>query len=123
MIQMKFTQEHEWIAYEGTEATIGITDHAQQQLGDIVYVELPEIGQTLTAQENAGTIESVKAASEIYSPVSGEVIEINPALEASPETVNSDAEKTGWLFRMKLADLSELDALMSADSYQAFIAD
>ena len=83
MIQMKFTQEHEWIAYEGTEATIGITDHAQQQLGDIVYVELPEIGQTLTAQENAGTIESVKAASEIYSPVSGEVIEINPALEAS----------------------------------------
>ena len=123
MTQIKFTQEHEWIAYEGTEATIGITDHAQQQLGDIVYVELPEIGQTLTAQENAGTIESVKAASEIYSPVSGEVIEINPALEASPETVNSDAEKTGWLFRMKLADLSELDALMSADSYQAFIAD
>ena len=123
MSQMKFTKDHEWIIQDGTEATIGITDYAQQHLGDIVYVELPEIGQTLTAHGNAGTIESVKAASEIYSPVSGDVIAINPALEDAPEIVNKDPEKTGWLFRIKLTDPAQLDALMTAEAYQAFTAD
>ena len=119
-MSLYFTQEHEWIRVEGDGATVGITDFAQGQLGDIVFVELPEAGRQVSKGGEAAVVESVKAASDVYAPVSGEVIEANQALADDPSLVNSDAEGEGWFFRLRLSDPSELDGLMDADSYKSF---
>lgn len=116
-----FTDEHEWVDVEGETATIGITDYAQEQLGDIVFIETPEIGTELEQGDDAAVVESVKAASDVYAAVSGTVIEINEALEDEPALVNSSAEEDGWFFRLTLSDLSELDDLMDEKAYKAFV--
>jgi glycine cleavage system H protein len=115
-----FTEEHEWIRVEGDEATVGITDFAQGQLGDIVFVELPEAGRQVTKGGEAAVVESVKAASDVYAPVDGEIVEPNPALGDDPSLVNTDPEAEGWFFRLRLADPSQLEGLMDADAYKAF---
>jgi glycine cleavage system H protein len=115
-----YTKEHEWIRVEGDAATVGITDFAQGQLGDIVFVEVPEAGRQVTKGGEAAVVESVKAASDVYAPVSGEVTEGNPALADEPALVNSDPEGEGWFFRLRLSDPSELDGLMDADAYKSF---
>lgn len=117
-----FTDEHEWIDVDGSTATVGITDYAQGQLGDIVFVETPEAGKKLTKGGDAAVVESVKAASDVYSPVSGTVTEGNPALADDPALVNSDPEGEGWFFKLTLDDPSQLDGLMDADAYKAFVA-
>lgn len=119
---VRYTEEHEWILAEGTTGTVGITHHAQQQLGDIVYVELPEVGRRVAKGEAVAVVESVKAASEVYAPASGRVIAVNGELAEHPELVNRDPEGAGWFFRLELADPSELDGLMDADAYRAFLA-
>jgi glycine cleavage system H protein len=115
-----YTEEHEWIRVEGDEATVGITDFAQGQLGDIVFVELPEAGRQVTKGGEAAVVESVKAASDVYAPVDGEVVEPNPALGDDPSLVNSDPEGEGWFFRLRLSDPSQLEGLMDADAYKSF---
>lgn len=120
MSDILFSEEHEWISVDGDVATIGITDFAQKALGDVVFVELPEVGSSVEQGGDAGVVESVKAASEIYSPLTGEIVEINEDLEAEPSMVNDDAEGTAWFFKIKMAVTSELDELMSADDYKAF---
>lgn len=116
-----FTEDHEWIDVEGNLATVGITDYAQEQLGDIVFVELPEEGKTFTKGDDAAVVESVKAASDVYAPVSGEVVEANGALEGEPALVNSDAEEEGWFFRLRLTDASELESLMNESAYAKYV--
>ncbi|GIX19838.1 glycine cleavage system protein GcvH [Erythrobacter cryptus] len=116
-----YTDEHEWIEVEDDVATVGITDYAQGQLGDIVYVELPEVGALIERGKDAAVVESVKAASDVYAPITGEITEINPALEDNPALVNSSPEDEGWFFRMTIADAGELDALMDEEGYKAFI--
>ena len=116
-----FTEEHEWIEVEGTLGTVGITDYAQGQLGDITYVDLPDAGARFGKGESAAVVDSVKAASDIYAPVSGVVSEANAELGDAPELVNSDAEGAGWLFRVTLSDPAELDTLMDEAAYQSFI--
>jgi glycine cleavage system H protein len=116
----KFSEDHEWISVEGGIGTVGITDFAQEQLGDVVFVEMPAVGTELSAGDEAGVVESVKAASEIYSPVTGEVTEVNAELEDNPGTVNSDPMSDGWFFKIKLSDPGELDDLMDAAAYKAF---
>jgi glycine cleavage system H protein len=116
-----YTQEHEWIRVDEAVGTIGITDHAQKELGDIVFVELPKAGDHVTAKETFGTVESVKAVSEIYSPVTGEVIAVNPKLQSSPELLNADPHGEAWLIRVRLADRSEIDNLLSAEDYEAYL--
>ena len=116
----KYSEDHEWITVEGNTGTVGITDFAQQQLGDVVFVELPEVGTQLRQGDNSGVVESVKAASEIYSPVSGEIVEANSLLEDAPDTVNSDPTGDGWFFKIKLSDALELDGLMDETAYKAF---
>lgn len=115
-----FTQEHEWVEVEGDTATVGITDFAQGQLGDVVFVEVPGAGTQVTKGGEAAVVESVKAASDVYAPVSGEVIEGNDALEADPSLVNSAAESEGWFFKLRLSDNQQLGELMSEDQYKAF---
>ena len=115
----KFTEDHEWAAVEDGVGTVGITNHAQEQLGDIVYIDLPAVGQTLSKGDEAGVVESVKAASEIYAPVSGEIVAVNEALVEAPQSVNDDAEGGGWFFKIKLSDAGEFDGLMDADAYKA----
>jgi glycine cleavage system H protein len=115
-----YTKEHEWIRVDGGEAIVGITDFAQGQLGDIVFVELPDAGRQVTRGGEAAVVESVKAASEVYAPVTGEVTEANPALGDDPSLVNTDPEGEGWFFRLRLADAGELDGLMDADAYKSF---
>ncbi len=115
-----YTREHEWISVDGEAATVGITDFAQGQLGDIVFVELPEAGRQVTKGGEAAVVESVKAASDVYAPVDGEVTEPNAALSDDPSLANSDPEGEGWFFRLRLANPSQLDGLMDADSYKAF---
>jgi glycine cleavage system H protein len=115
-----YTQEHEWIRVEGDSATVGITDFAQGQLGDIVFVELPEAGRQVTKGGDAAVVESVKAASDVYAPVSGDVTEANQALTADPSLVNTDPEGEGWFFRLSLSNPSELDGLMDAEAYKTF---
>ena len=117
--ELKYLSSHEWVRVEadGETAVIGITDHAQELLGDGVVVEVPELGAEIAAGDEAGVVESVKAASDIFSPVSGEVIAINEALEESPETVNSEPYDEGWFFKVKLSDVTELDALLDAEAY------
>jgi len=117
-----FTADHEWIAVEGATATVGITDYAQGQLGDITFVELPAAGASLTKGDSASVVDSVKAASDVYAPVSGDVTEVNPALEDAPELVNSAPEGEGWLWKMTLADAGELDGLMGEAAYAAHVA-
>ena len=117
-----FTDEHEWIDVEGEIATVGITDYAQEQLGDIVFVELPAEGATFEKGDDAAVVESVKAASDVYAPISGEVVEANGALEEEPALVNSDAEEDGWFFKLRIADASELDGLMNEAAYTKFVA-
>ncbi|MDH2345288.1 glycine cleavage system protein GcvH [Bradyrhizobium sp. SSUT18] len=117
-----YTSDHEWLAIDGDVATVGITDYAQSQLGDVVFVELPKIGRTLKKAEAAAVVESVKAASDIYAPVTGEVTEINDALAAEPALVNSDAQGAAWFFKIKVADKSELGGLMDDTAYKAHTA-
>jgi len=117
---MKFSEEHEWILVEGDVATVGITNFAQEQLGDVVFVELPEVGDDVEKGGDAGVVESVKAASEIYAPVSGEFVEVNEDLEGEPTLANTDQEGKGWFFKIKLYDTSELDGLLDAAAYKAF---
>jgi len=117
-----FTREHEWIEVEGDTATVGITDYAQQQLGDIVFAEVPAPGAAISKGGDAAVVESVKAASDVYAPVSGTVTEGNDALAEDPSLVNSDPEGTGWFFKLTLSDASELEGLMDGTSYQAFVA-
>ena len=117
-----YTTDHEWLRIEGDTATIGITDFAQSQLGDVVFVELPKLGRKLKKAEAAAVVESVKAASDVYAPVSGEVIEVNDAVAAEPALVNSDAGGKAWFFKVKIADTSELDGLMDEAAYQAHTA-
>ena len=113
----RYTKEHEWVKAEGGSATVGITDFAQHELGDIVYVELPEIGRAVAAGEVLGTIESVKAVSELYAPVSGTIAEVNALLSDKPETINTDAHGAGWICKLKLSAPAELDGLMDAAAY------
>ena len=123
MSTIRYTKDHEWIRVDGNEAVIGITEFAQEQLGDIVYVELPEIGRKVAQGEEAGVVESVKAASEVYAPVSGEVSAVNAALSNDPARVNKDAAGEGWFFKLNLANPKELDALMDEAAYKAFTAE
>ena len=116
-----FTEEHEWIDVEDDVATVGITDFAQGQLGDIVFVELPETGALIEQGKDAAVVESVKAASDVYAPITGEITEVNPALEADPALVNSSPEEDGWFFKMTIADVGELDGLMDEEAYKAFV--
>jgi glycine cleavage system H protein len=117
-----FTQDHEWIDVDGSAGTVGITDYAQSQLGDITYVDLPAAGTAVKKGEAPCVVDSVKAASDVYSPVSGTVSAANAALEGEPELVNSDAEASGWLFRVELSDPGELDGLMDRTAYDAYVA-
>ena len=121
MANALYTKDHEWIRLDGDVAAVGITTYAQSQLGDVVFVDLPKIGTQVTKGGEAAVVESVKAASEVYAPASGEVVAINDALEAAPATVNQDAEGAGWFVKLKLADASELDVLMSALDYQRYL--
>jgi glycine cleavage system H protein len=117
-----YTTDHEWLRIEGDTATIGITDHAQSQLGDIVFVELPKVGRQLKKAEAAAVVESVKAASDVYAPITGEVLEVNDALSAEPALINSDADGTAWLFKLRIAEKSELGGLMDEAAYKAHTA-
>jgi glycine cleavage system H protein len=118
----RYTKDHEWIRLDGDVATVGITEHAQSQLGDIVYVELPEIGRKVDKGAEAAVVESVKAASDVYAPASGEVVAVNDALGSTPGTINEEAEGKGWFFRLRLASPGELDELMSAEQYKDYLA-
>jgi glycine cleavage system H protein len=117
-----YTTDHEWIRIEGDVATIGVTDYAQSQLGDVVFVELPKVGRTLKKADAAAVVESVKAASDVYAPISGEVLEVNAQLASEPALVNSDAADKAWFFKLKIADRSELGGLMDEAAYQKHIA-
>ena len=116
---LRYSKSHEWIRVEGDRATVGITDFAQHELGDVVYLDLPKVGQTFRAGAAFGTVESVKAVSDLYAPVSGEVVEVNEALPDAPEGINSSPYDTGWMIRLKLSDPSEVDSLMDAAAYEA----
>lgn len=119
----RFNEQHDWILVEGTTGTVGITDYAQQQLGDVVFTELPEIGKKFNKGDEAAVVESVKAASEIYTPVSGEIIEVNTALTETPDLVNSAPEDKGWFFKIHLTNPAELDSLMDEAAYKNFIGE
>jgi glycine cleavage system H protein len=119
----RYTKGHEWVKMDGSMGTIGITDYAQHELGDVVFVELPKVGAQLKAGQSLGTVESVKAVSEIFCPVSGEVTEINPALAAAPEKINQDPHNSAWLIKMRLVDAKEAAGLMDAAAYQAYVAE
>jgi glycine cleavage system H protein len=121
--EYRYTKDHEWIKLDGSTGTIGITDYAQHELGDVVFVELPKAGAKVEAGKSFGTVESVKAVSEIFSPVSGEVTEANPLLSDAPEKINQDPHGAAWLIRVKLADSKQVSALMEAKAYEAYIAE
>ncbi|WP_108879573.1 glycine cleavage system protein GcvH [Anderseniella sp. Alg231-50] len=121
MSDVKYSKEHEWISVDGDVATIGITQHAAEQLGDLVFVELPAIGKTVAPGDEAAVVESVKAASEVYAPLSGEVVEVNSMLEGEPGKVNEAPEGEGWFLKLKLSSPSELDGLMDEAGYKAFV--
>jgi glycine cleavage system H protein len=121
MANARYTKDHEWIRLDGDVAAVGITTYAQSQLGDVVFVDLPKVGKRVAKGEEAAVVESVKAASEIYAPASGEVVAVNDALEAAPATVNQDAEGAGWFLKLKLTDVKELDDLMSEHDYQLYL--
>lgn len=119
--ELKYSKEHEWVLVDGKIATIGITEYAQEELGDIVYVELPEVGEKLVKDDPFGAVESVKAVSDVYAPVSGTVIEVNDALPDSPETINEDAYGDGWMVRVEIAEMEDLKDLMTADEYAELV--
>ena len=122
MSTLKYTEDHEWVQVEGDVATIGITQHAQDALGDVVFVELPEIGNSYAQKDIAGVVESVKAAADVYMPVSGEIVAINEALQADPTLANSDPMGAGWFFKVKLSNPNEITALLDEAAYQALTA-
>jgi glycine cleavage system H protein len=117
---IKYTEDHEWLSIEGDTATVGITVHAQDALGDVVFVDLPEVGASLAQKDVAGVVESVKAAADVYMPVSGEVLEVNEALRADPSLANSDPQGAGWFFKVKLSQPSQLDGLLDEGAYKQF---
>ena len=119
--ELRYSSEHEWVAVEDDVATVGITDYAQEQLGDVVYVELPAVGDGVTKDEAFGVVESVKAVSDIYAPVSGKVTEVNTDLPESPEIINEDPYGDGWMIKVKMSDLTELDDLMTAEQYKEYV--
>lgn len=119
--ELKYTKDHEWVKVEGDVATIGVTDFAQGELGDIVYVEIETVGDTLNKEEVFGSVEAVKTVSDLFMPIGGEVLEVNSALDSSPEVVNSDPYGEGWMVKVKITNASELDELMSADEYKAHV--
>jgi glycine cleavage system H protein len=123
MAEIKYTRDHEWIRIEDGIGVVGITDYAQEQLGDVVFVELPDVGNALSQGKDAAVVESVKAASEVYAPLNGAVLEINTALPDSPEMVNSDPSGAGWFYKMSITEPAQLADLMDADAYAAYIAD
>ncbi|HWK43608.1 MAG TPA: glycine cleavage system protein GcvH [Stellaceae bacterium] len=123
MSLLRFTKDHEWVRVDGDVATIGITDYAQQQLGDVVYVELPEIGKRIEKGHEAAVVESVKAASEVYAPIGGEIVAVNDALAVTPALVNEAAQGDGWFVRLRLADSAGLDELMDETGYAAYLAE
>jgi len=118
-----YSKEHEWIKMDGDTGTVGITEYAQEQLGDIVFVELPEVGKEFQAGDSMGTIESVKAVSDIYAPLAGKIAEVNKGLEEKPELINESAHDQGWIVKMVLADKGELDSLMKKDDYEKFLSE
>lgn len=118
---LRYSKDHEWIRIDGDRGRIGVTDYAQNQLGDVVFLELPEVGQTLAPGDQFGTVESVKAVSELYSPVAGEVVEVNSDLTAKPELINEDAHGEAWMIVVRITDPASVDSLMDAKAYQAFV--
>jgi glycine cleavage system H protein len=123
MSDLRYTKEHEWVRLEGDLATVGISQHAQEQLGDLVFVELPEVGRQISRGGNLAVVESVKAASDVYAPVSGEVVETNSAVEDDPSMVNRSAEDEGWFCKLRIADRDELTKLMDSAAYKAYVAE
>ena len=123
MTDVKYSKDHEWLTIDEEIATIGITSFAQQQLGDVVFVELPVVGKTVAKGDEVAVVESVKAAAEVYTPVSGEVFEVNASLDSAPETVNSDPQGGAWFFKIRLSDTAELNSLMDSAAYDAFAAE
>ncbi|MBT6144792.1 MAG: glycine cleavage system protein GcvH, partial [Gemmatimonadetes bacterium] len=121
--ELKYSEQHEWLALDGDVGTIGVTDYAQSQLGDIVFVELPQVGDLLEKGQSFGTIEAVKTVEELYTPVAGEVIEVNETLEDDAEQVNSDPYSDGWMIKVRLSDIGDLDMMLSAEDYEALIED
>jgi glycine cleavage system H protein len=121
--EYRYTKEHEWVNVKDGVATVGITDYAQHELGDVVFVELPKVGSTVTTGKSFGTVESVKAVSEIYAPASGDVLETNPDLQAAPEKINTDPHGAAWLIKIKLSDPSEISKLLNATAYEAYVAE
>ena len=121
--ELKYDREHEWVRMDGDVATIGISDFAQDQLGEVVYVDLPSVGDVVSTGESFGEVESVKSVSELFSPVSGEIVEVNSELDDAPELVNNDSYGDGWMIKVKVDNLSEVDALMDADGYEAYLAE
>ena len=122
-VELKFLSSHEWVLVEDNVATIGVSDHAQELLGDLVYVELPEQGSSIAAGDSVGVIESVKAASDIYAPVSGEVIEVNDVLDGAPEKINNDPYGDGWMYKVSMEDPEEVESLLDAEAYMDVIAE
>ncbi len=121
MSDMKYSTDHEWVRVEGDIAVIGITEHAQEQLGDVVFIDLPDVGTAVELGGDAAVVESVKAASDVFAPLTGEVVEVNEALQDNPAMVNADAEGDGWFMKIKMSDTSELDDLMDAAAYKTFV--
>jgi len=121
MSGLRFSEEHEWVSVDGDVATVGISNFAQEQLGDVVFVELPEIGRSVSRGDEVAVVESVKAASEVYTPLSGEVVEVNGALVDEPAKVNESPESDGWFFRLRMSDAAEVDELMDAAAYKTFV--
>ena len=121
MSEMRYTSDHEWVRVEGDAAVVGISDYAQEQLGDVVFVELPDIGAAFAQNDDAAVVESVKAASEVYAPIGGEILEVNDDLTDAPETLNSDPTGGGWMFKIRIDDAAEVEALMDEDAYKAYV--
>ena len=121
MSSMRYTNDHEWVRVEGDTAVVGISDYAQEQLGDVVFVELPDVGTTFARNDDAAVVESVKAASEIYAPISGQILAVNDSLSDAPETLNSDPTGDGWMFKISIADAGEIDELMDEAAYKAYV--
>jgi len=121
--QFRYTKEHEWVDLEGNQAKVGITEHAQGELGDIVFVELPTVGTSVKKGENMATVESIKAVGDVYAPMSGTVVEVNTQLESSPETINQDPYRAGWLVILEVSDPSEADSFLDAPSYEQYLAE
>ncbi|HSA82809.1 MAG TPA: glycine cleavage system protein GcvH [Geminicoccaceae bacterium] len=121
MADTRYTRDHEWVRVDGEIAAIGISDHAQEQLGDVVFVDLPEVGRKVSRGDAMGVVESVKAASDVYAPISGEVVEVNAALSDDPALVNSGAESAGWFCKLRIGDPAELEPLLDAEAYRAFV--